>query len=553
MYIPLQLRLTLFYALLLGLALWFFGSTVYTQAQQRAYADLDATLSTRAASVVLGKSLLTGQGSNNLPLYLNNSINGLGVGNIAIEVFDRNLRLLATTVNSQSDPTQPNVSGVVVSPIPWDAQAAHSAEQDFMQNGNVNSIYSTIAYEGQSVRVYTMINQQTGDIIQTAHSEHDIQQSLSDLRTLLWQGAVLVMLLALAGGWFITWSVLATVRRMRRTAQRISASQDFGQRVPEKSSLGKNELTRLATTFNAMLAELQEAYRRQQRFVADASHELRAPITSIRCNLDLLAKAPDLAPGEAAAALSDARAESDRMGRLVNDLLTLARADSLTQQPDARVNGYTKTTESGEKVDLDSLMLEVYRQYRTLDEHDFDAEKTRGGADAMNRVPTSLDEHDLDSEKTRAGADAMNRVPTSLDEHDRVVEKTRGPRLVLQDIAPAQVRGDADKLKQALVALLENALKYTPYEGTVTLSLTTQDGNALLGVCDTGIGISPEDLPHIFERFYRADPARSRDRGGSGLGLAIVKSIVEEHSGTIEVESVPGKGSVFKIKMPLIS
>jgi signal transduction histidine kinase len=292
---------------------------------------------------------------------------------------------------------------------------------------------------------------------------------------------------------------------MTGTALRISASQDFGQRVPEQSILGKNELTRLATTFNAMLTELQEAYQRQQRFVADASHELRAPITSIRCNLDLLAKAPDLAPGEAAAALTDARAEADRMGRLVNDLLTLARADSLAQEPETRIDGYKKTQKHVEKIDLDSLMLEVYRQYRAIDEHDLDT------------------------------------------------EKTRGPRLILQDIAPAQVRGDADKLKQALVALLENALKYTPYEGTVTLSLTMQDGTALISVCDTGIGISPEDLPHIFERFYRADPARSRDRGGSGLGLAIVKSIVEEHGGTISVESTPGKGSTFRVKLPVVA
>ncbi len=504
MYIPLQLRLTLFYALLLGLALCFFGSSAYTQAQQRAYSDLDTTLSSRAASVVLGKFLLTGQGSNNLPLYLNNSVNGLGAGNIAIEVFDRNLRLLATTVNSQPDPTQPGVTGAVVSPIPWDAQAARSTEQRFIQDGNINSIYSTIAYEGQSVRVYTTINQQTGDIIQTAHSEHDIQQSLSDLRSLLWQGGALVMLLALAGGWFITWSVLAIVRRMTGTARRISALQDFSQRVPEQSIMGKNELTRLATTFNAMLAELQEAYQHQQRFVADASHELRAPITSIRCNLDLLAKAPDLAPGEATAALTDARAEADRMGRLVNDLLTLARADSLTQDPVSKVNGYKKVRKSNQHIDLDSLLLEVYRQYRPLAEHD------------------------------SAG------------------EKTRTPRLILQDITPAQARGDADKLKQALVALLENALKYTPSEGTVTLSLTTLDRNALLSVCDTGIGISPEDLPHIFERFYRADPARSRDRGGSGLGLTIVKSIVEEHGGSISVESTPGKGSIFRVKLPVI-
>jgi two-component system, OmpR family, sensor kinase len=298
--------------------------------------------------------------------------------------------------------------------------------------------------------------------------------------------------------------VLATVRRMTKTAQRISTSQDFGQRVPEKSIMGKNELTRLATTFNGMLAELQEAYQHQQRFVADASHELRAPITSIRCNLDLLAKAPDLAPGEAAAALSDAQAEADRMGRLVHDLLTLARADSIAQAPESEHDGYRNIHKDSQKIDLDSLMLEVYRQYRALDEYDLDA------------------------------------------------AKTRGPRIILHDITPAQVYGEADKLKQALVALLQNAFKYTPSEGTVTLSLTTQDGNALFSVCDTGIGISPEDLPHIFERFYRADPARSRDRGGSGLGLAIVKSIVEEHGGSIQVESTPGKGSAFRVKLPLV-
>jgi signal transduction histidine kinase len=101
------------------------------------------------------------------------------------------------------------------------------------------------------------------------------------------------------------------------------------------------------------------------------------------------------------------------------------------------------------------------------------------------------------------------------------------------------------------VALVDNALKYTPYEGSVTLSLTTDERSAIVKVVDTGIGIAPEDLSHIFERFYRADRARSRDRGGSGLGLAIVQSIVREHEGSIEVESTPGRGSSFTLKLPL--
>jgi signal transduction histidine kinase len=129
--------------------------------------------------------------------------------------------------------------------------------------------------------------------------------------------------------------------------------------------------------------------------------------------------------------------------------------------------------------------------------------------------------------------------------------RQQGPRLMLQDITPVKVYGDADQLKQVLVALLDNAFKYTPYEGSVSLSLTSDENHAIVKVSDTGIGILPEDLPHIFERFYRADRTRSRDRGGSGLGLTIAQSIVQEHQGTIEVESTPGRGSTFTLKLPL--
>ncbi len=503
MYFPLQLRLTLFYALLLGITLGIFGSIVYTQAEQRAYSDLDNTLSSRAASVRLGKDLFIPQNAGNSPFSLP-SVDGLGSGGVAIEVLDNQLHLLATT-NKAIESYQTQVSGLVDSPVPWDAQAAQRILQHpFSTNGDASSIYSTVTYQGQHVRVYTLLNNDfgAGHIIQTARSEQAIEQSLSDLRFLLWRGGALVMVFALLGGWFITWSVLVGVKRITTAAQSISASRDFSQRVPDKSPFGRDELTSLASTFNEMLASLEQSYQRQQRFVADASHELRAPITSIRCNLDLLAKAPDLPPEEARAALTDARAEADRMGRLVNDLLTLAHSDEATQQ--IGVNGYKKWNEQAPKVDLDSLLLEVFRQYR----------------------PTGEGENG-----------------------DR---GQQGPRLMLQDITPVKVYGDADQLKQVLVALVDNALKYTPYEGSVTLSLTTDENCAFVKVSDTGIGILPEDLPHIFERFYRADRARSRDRGGSGLGLTIVQSIVQEHQGSIEVESTPGRGSTFTLKLPVV-
>jgi two-component system, OmpR family, sensor kinase len=417
MYFPLQLRLTLFYTLLLGIALWIFGSIVYSQAEQQVYVNLDNTLSSRAASVRLGKDLLSNQNSTNLPFALP-SVDGLGSGGVAIEVLDNQLHLLATTTNNSIEGIQTGVTGLGASPIPWDMQAAQRILQHpFSNNSNANSLYSTITYQGQHIRVYTLINNDfgVGHIIQTARSEQDIKQSLTDLSLVLWRGGALVIVLALIGGWLISWSVLARVKHITKTASNISASRDISQRVPEKSRFGRDELTSLASTFNVMLASLEKVYQRQRRFVADASHELRAPITSIRCNLDLLAKAPDLPTEEAQAALTDARAEADRMGRLANDLLTIARTDETVQE--IKVNGYRKENPKAPTIELDSLLLEVYRQYK----------------------------------QTTLG--------------DNVEIRQQGPRLMLQDITPAKVHGDADQLKQVLVALIDNALKYTPYQG----------------------------------------------------------------------------------------
>ncbi|MDQ2713456.1 MAG: HAMP domain-containing histidine kinase [Chloroflexota bacterium] len=536
MFMPLQLRFTLFYTLLLALALLFFGQAVYNQAQQRAYQDLDNTLKSRAESVTFGKLLLCpGAFPNPTPFsssapYALPSVDGLGTGGVAIEVLDSKLNLLATTSGPLPDGTTVVPGYLANSPTPWDQAAIQSAFKRYQAGAGADGVYSVVTYENQPVRVFTLVNEQSmcGDssrgstntihYIQTAHSEQDIQQSLNDLRRVLAQGAALVLVFTLLGGWFISRGVLGTVQRITRTAQRISDSRDFTRRVPLAVKPGRDELATLAETFNRMLANLEEVYQHQQRFVADASHELRAPITSIRCNLDLLVKAPDLPGDEARAALDDARTEADRMGRLVNDLLTLARSDEAQQLADSvdstssaihtnlKVNGYKKHESQARQVDLDSLLLEVFRQYRLV-------------AD-----------------------DAAMQVEDG---------KRHGPRLTLQHITPAKVSGDPDQLKQTLVVLLDNALKYTPHEGNVALSLTTSKDDAIVTVSDTGPGIAPEALPHIFERFYRADPARNRDRGGSGLGLAIARSIVQEHQGSIEVESTPGKGCVFTLKLPL--
>lgn len=493
MYIPLPLRLTLFYALVLGGALGIFGTLVYNQAEQRAYADLRDTLSSRAASVRLGKDILFPNAfADNRPLILPD-VNG--AQSVAIEVLDNHLQLLATT-SAQNTSLGTGLDALKPSPVPWDTQAAQQA----LLRPESNQLYSTITYQNQRYLVYTLLNDDMGSqhIIQTASSLAPIEQSLSDLRALLLRGAALVLVLALVGGWFISWSVLKAVQRITRTASIISTSGDLSKRIPIRTKTGRDELAILAATFNEMLNSLQRVYQLQQRFVADASHELRAPITAIRCNLDLLARAPDLPTDEAQAALTDTRAEAERMGRLVNDLLLLAHADA--QASSTIVSVYKKDQQT---VDLDSLLLAVFRQYRPLEEN----------------------------------------VAEEAGKH--------GPRLTLQHIAPAQVYGDRDQLTQALVALLDNALKYTPQEGHVALSLTVIDAEAVIKVSDTGIGIAEEDLPHIFERFYRAQQAQTRKHSGSGLGLAIVQSIMREHNGTVEVESVQGVGSTFTLRLPL--
>ena len=124
--------------------------------------------------------------------------------------------------------------------------------------------------------------------------------------------------------------------------------------------------------------------------------------------------------------------------------------------------------------------------------------------------------------------------------------------MALLDLDQVQLQGDPDGLKQLLLILVDNAIKYTPEGGRVQLAMRTEPGAAVVTVADTGIGIDPEDLPHLFERFYRADKARSRDLGGTGLGLSIAKWIAESHGGHISVESTVGQGSTFTLRLPLI-
>ncbi len=312
-------------------------------------------------------------------------------------------------------------------------------------------------------------------------SLQQIDDALGTLRILLIVGNLAGLALAVGVGWLITRNSLRPIEEITNTARSIALSQGFGQRLTVGKS--RDEVGTLAVTFNEMLASLDEAYAAQRRFVADASHELRSPLTSIRSNIDILRRALDAPREDRAEALADVAAEVDRLSRLTSDLLLLARADA------------------GHKVEMSKLSLDHL----------------------------------------------------VTDVHRRMETQARGVALRLGPARKVTVMGNQVWLKQLLLILLDNALKYTPSGGSVNLSLERDGGSALVKVSDTGIGIAAEDLPHVFERFYRADKARARDEGGAGLGLAIARWIAEEHDGDLTVESEPGRGTTFTLRLPIVS
>ncbi|MCC7023674.1 MAG: HAMP domain-containing histidine kinase [Thermomicrobiales bacterium] len=342
--------------------------------------------------------------------------------------------------------------------------------------------FQTIASPAGRVRVHTMPLEARGatmGFIQSRASLAAIDRSMARLRQLLVAAIAGGLLIAAAGSMLTVTRALHPIADVTEAARAIALSRGFGRRLEPIRQ--RDELGDLVRTFNEMLGSLDAAYQAQRRFVDDAAHELRAPVTSIIGNLEFLERAPDLRAGEQATIAADVRAEAERLGRLVTDLLALARADA--GQRVARGN-----------VDLDRVVVDGVRGLRAM----------------------------------AAGVD-----------------------LGIAALEPVVVAGDPDRLRQLLIILVENAVRYTPAGGRVRVSLRRQDEEAVLAVADTGMGIAPQDLPRIFDRFYRSDRARDRDAGGSGLGLAIAKWIAEAHDGRIEVESEPGVGATFRVWLPM--
>ena len=308
-----------------------------------------------------------------------------------------------------------------------------------------------------------------------------IDEELANLNQLLGTIAVtglVVLFIGLLGGWFVAKRAIRPIESITLAAQSISAS-NLSQRVDIEST--GSELGNLATVLNTTFGRLQEAFEQQARFTADASHELRTPVSVILAQTAMARrKARD--PEEYREVIDACYVVASRMKSLVNGLLTLARTDS---------------------GDL------------TLQLSHFD----------------------------------LKRV---VEECAGLIESLAAERgvAVRCDLESVKMQGDPDRLTQVISNLLANAVRYNREGGEVRVKLEDGGEEAIVSVSDSGFGIAATHLPHIFDRFYRVDTARSVSQGGTGLGLAISKAIVEAHGGIICCESAVAEGSTFTVRFP---
>jgi len=287
-----------------------------------------------------------------------------------------------------------------------------------------------------------------------------------------------LLLLGLGGGYLITRRALRPMQKMAAAARRIADGRDLSLRIGLESD---DEFGELSAVLDHMLSRLEDAFLQEKRFTADASHELRTPLSVIRAQCDLAQKAGTAeAQAEALAVISR---QTDRLSRMIRELLALSRMDSNTQQL------------SLEEVDLCMLLPAVVEEL----------EET-----AQKKTIT---------------------IHTKLPE-------------------TCQILADEAMLLRLFINLIANAIRFGRPGGHVWISLQDQQTQVTCRIKDDGIGMDETVLPHIFRRFYQADPARSSDDGSSGLGLAMVDWIVKSHGGSIHVTSAPGEGSEFCLMLP---
>jgi two-component system heavy metal sensor histidine kinase CusS len=321
----------------------------------------------------------------------------------------------------------------------------------------------------------------TTRIVQATYALDQVDASLRRFREICLAALAAAAGLATIGGLMLASRSLRPVVNMATAARRISV-ENLSERL-DRSGTG-DELDHLAQTFNEMFSRLEKQVGQLRQFTADAAHELRTPLAALRGAAEV-ALSRSRPPDELRAVLADGIEEYDRLSRIADDLLLLARADA--------------------------------------------------GQDFIRRSPFRLDV---------ALVDMLDLFAPTADE--------RGVDLSLAERSEVWVEGDDGRLRQMIGNLLDNAIKFTPAGGMVRAAIAAAGDMARLTIHDTGIGIAPDHLPHVFDRFYRVDRARSRENGGAGLGLSICRTIAEAHGGTVTLISRPGDGTTVTATLRVI-
>jgi two-component system sensor histidine kinase MprB len=333
--------------------------------------------------------------------------------------------------------------------------------------GKGDTFIANADVQGSHVRVITF-PYQPGYAVQIARPLDETDRALSRIKFLLFFIAAGGVLVAAGLGLAVSRTALAPVRRLTQATETVTETRDLSERI---EAGGKDELGRLATSFNAMLAALEESDRARSQLIADASHELRTPLTSLRTNIEVLASDRLLPPGERERLLTDVIEQLGEMTTVISELIELARGEEHRVQP--------------EDVRLDVI--------------------TAGAVERTKR--------------NRPGVEFTTDLHESL------------------------VYGVPETLDRALGNLLDNAAKWSPPNGEIEVAVR----DAEVTVRDHGPGIDDEDLPYVFDRFYRATSARVLP--GSGLGLAIVRQVAQAHGGTVVAERAEGGGTLMRFRL----